>query len=52
MNYCIRGGQNDEMRNRSRIQLKTPKPTTRLKVTPFINNEFFFVPDTWNYYIN
>jgi hypothetical protein len=52
MDYRIREGKNDEMRNRSRIQLKASNPISLFKVTPFINNEFFFAPKTWNYYIN
>ena len=52
MDYRIREGKDDEMRNRSRIQFKSPKPITSLKITPFISEEFFFAPKTWNYYIN
>jgi len=52
MDYRIRNEKNNEMRNRSRIQLKAINPISRLKITPFINNEFFFAPETWNYYIN
>ena len=52
MDYRIRDGKNDEIRNRSRIQFKVPRPMTSLKITPFISEEFFFAPKTWNYYIN
>tara|TARA_B110000196_G_scaffold236628_1_gene205066 strand:+ start:117 stop:731 length:615 start_codon:yes stop_codon:yes gene_type:complete len=52
MDYRIREGKNDEMRNRSRIQLKALSPISLLKITPFISNEFFFAPKSWNYYIN
>ena len=52
MDYRIREGKDDEMRNRSRIQFKFPKSITRFKITPFISNEFFFAPKTWDYYIN
>jgi hypothetical protein len=52
MDYRIREGKEDEMRNRSRIQFKAPKPFTFFQITPFISNEFFFAPKTWNYYVN
>jgi hypothetical protein len=52
MDYRIRDGKNDEIRNRSRIQFKALRPITSLKITPFISEEFFFAPKTWNYYIN
>ena len=52
MEYRIREGKEDEMRNRSRIQIKAPKPMSSLKITPFINNESFFAPETWKHYIN
>jgi len=52
MEYRIRKGKDDEMRNRSRIQIKAPKPIPSLKITPFISNELFFAPKTWEYYIN
>lgn len=52
MEYRIREGKEDEMRNRSRIQIKAPKPISSLKITPFISNEFFFAPKTWEHYIN
>ena len=52
MDYRIREGKEDEMRYRSRIQLKSPKSFTFFEITPFISNEFFFAPKTWEYYIN
>ena len=36
MDYRIREGKNDEMRNRSRIQLKALNPISLLKITPLL----------------
>ena len=52
MDYRIREGKDDAMRNRTRIQLKSNNQFTRFKLTPFFRNEFFFSTDPWKYYIN
>ncbi len=52
MDYRIREGKDDAMRNRTRIQLKSGNPFTKFKFTPFISNEFFFTTDPWKYYVN
>ena len=52
MDYRIRDGKDDAMRNRTRLQLKSNNTVTRFKLTPFISNEFFFTTDPWLYYVN
>lgn len=52
MDYRIREGKDDAMRNRTRLQLKSVNPFTRFKLTPFISNELFFTTDPWKYYVN